>query len=319
MQPKKGGKKVVTTKTKNVKGSKGTASNMKNDPGGQRQKGNSCGNRKSYNEANSRGNLCYGANGWAASNTVMATLQVWLDIQVKPKPEVAKTTDDFILYIKDLISKSPNAGDGYAIGQVQGMTGHARVLAGGRNYPSIGMKCSNLRMPSKQTSHVWLAEAKNSFGNDYHGALLLRDYDIEALQVLGILRSGVINVSTQSTSEGESSGRNGVKFSSSVMLCGESTAEKNANDVTFVSHKADTSIKNVYYVILEAAQCINPNCIIPKHHQKKIIEPIKKIDDRRDYNLDELLAEGNTNSLQDISEEEEEEEYDSSHEFYDDY
>jgi len=254
-------------KAKKTGALKGASAGAKRDAGGQKQKGKGGGKggRKKYNEANCRGNLCHGTNIWAAPSTVMSILSVWLDLERRPDPKIAATTDDFIAYIKKLAAK-PEAGQGYAIAKISGgLTGVAQVLAGGNGNAKIGMKCSNLRMPNKRGAHIWLAESLTSSGTQYRGALLLTDLDIEALQILGILKRGSLDTGGKAAPE--------------------------EDDVSFVAKHEETGISSVYYTIREAAQCINDQCFMPHRYRKKDV-PIVISAKGSDYDIEGMMPTG---------------------------
>jgi hypothetical protein len=242
--------------------------NKKKDTGGQKQKGKSTGSsRKGYNPANARGNICYGQQAWAAGSNIMSVIARVFNLTniFSGDMSALKTTEDFINYIKSL-KKDEHFWDGWAIVKISsGCTGIAKVLAGAGNAQSIDLKCTNLRMPEKRGSHVFYAEAIHA--NQYKGSILLDETDLEALYEVGLIPK-------------QSQGAEGVEF---------------------VTNEVGTEVSQIHFRLREAAQCINPNCRLPREIAEKVRR--KEEQDKLNmevvtsYETEEIMEMGGQNSM----------------------
>jgi hypothetical protein len=269
------------TKSGNAK-TKGASSTIKKtDTGGQKQKGKTTGSsRKGYNQANARGNICYGSQAWASSSNLMCIIARVFNLTTIEK-DIAKTietTDDFIDYVKNL-KRDAHFWDGWAIVKISnGCTGIAKVISGAGGAPSIDLKCTNLRMPEKRGAHIFYAESLQA--NQYKASILLDDTELEALHEVGLIPK-------------KSNGTEGVEF---------------------ITTQEGTQVSQVHFRLREAGQCINPNCRLPR----KIAELIRKKEEQdvlemkveTSYDTEDIIELGGQNYLSEEEETDEEDEAD---------
>lgn len=263
------------TKSGNAKGASSTI--KKNDTGGQKQKGKDTGSsRKGYNQANARGNICYGSQAWASSSNLMCIVARVFNLTTVT-PEMKKTidtTEDFINFVKNL-PQDKQFWEGWAIAKIaNGCTGTAKVISGANGAQSIDLKCTNLRMPEKRGAHVFYAESLQA--NQYKCAILLDDVDIEALLEVGLIPK-----------------------------------KSNATEgVEFITTQEGTHVSQVHFRLREAGQCINPNCRLPR----KLAELIRKKEEQdllgmkveTSYDTEDIIELGGQNYLSEEDDDEDE-------------
>jgi hypothetical protein len=259
-------------------GAKGASSDIKKrDTGGQKQKGKSTGSsRKGYNQANARGNICYGPQEWASPSNLMCIIARVFNLTKISKEDASSidTTEDFIKYVKNL-KRDQHFWEGWAIAKIaNGCTGTAKVIAGANNNPSIDLKCTNLRMPEKRGAHVFYAESLQA--NQYKASILLDDVDLDSLHELGLIPK-------------KSQGVDGVEF---------------------ITTQEGTQVSQVHFRLRDAAQCINPNCRLPR----KMADMIRKKEEQdllgakveTSYDAEDLMEMGGQNYIEEEDEEDEE-------------